>query len=88
MTWRELLDLLTWNDFADIAVVTVLLYNLLILIRGTRAVQILLGLLAVVGVYQVARLARNGHFRPIAACSDGQCKPGHEGARDEPHTER
>jgi uncharacterized protein (TIGR00159 family) len=52
-----MLDLLTWNDFADIAVVTVLLYNLLILIRGTRAVQILLGLLAVVGVYQVARLA-------------------------------
>jgi uncharacterized protein (TIGR00159 family) len=58
VTWRELAELLTWHDFLDIAVVTVLLYNLLLLIRGTRAVQILMGLLAVVGVYQVAKLAR------------------------------
>jgi len=58
MTLKDFYDLLTWNDFADILVVAVLLYNLLLLIRGTRAVQILLGLLAVVGVYQVAKFAR------------------------------
>jgi diadenylate cyclase len=54
---RELAELLTWNDFVDIAVVTILIYNFLLLIRGTRAVQMLLGLLVVVGVYQTAKLA-------------------------------
>jgi len=57
MNLRDLAELLTWNDFVDIAVVTVLLYNLLLLIRGTRAVQMLLGLLGVVAVYQVAKIA-------------------------------
>ena len=55
---RELAELLTWNDFVDIAVVTIVIYNFLLLIRGTRAVQMLLGLLVVVGVYQSAKLAR------------------------------
>jgi diadenylate cyclase len=58
MSWRELVDLLTWTDLVDIAIVAVLFYNLLLLIRGTRAVQMLLGLFAVVAVYQVAKLAR------------------------------
>jgi uncharacterized protein (TIGR00159 family) len=55
---RELFDLFTWTDLVDIALVAVLFYNFLLLIRGTRAVQMLLGLLAVVGVYQLAKLAR------------------------------
>ncbi len=58
MSWRELLELLNWTDLVDIALVAILFYNFLLLIRGTRAVQMLLGLLAVVGVYQVAKLAR------------------------------
>jgi diadenylate cyclase len=58
VSWRELLDLLTWIDLADIALVAILFYNLLLLIRGTRAVPMLLGLLAVVGVYQLAKLVR------------------------------
>jgi len=58
MSVRELFDLLTWTDLIDIAVVTVLLYNLLLLIRGTRAVQMLVGLLLTLGVLQVARFAR------------------------------
>jgi diadenylate cyclase len=58
MSWRELVDLLTWTDLVDIAIVAVLFYNLLLLIRGTRAVQILLGLFAVVAVYQLAKVAR------------------------------
>jgi diadenylate cyclase len=35
-----------WRDIVDIAVVSFLLYNLLVLIRGTRAMQMLFGLLA------------------------------------------
>lgn len=62
MSWRELLDLLTWTDLVDIAIVAILFYNLLLLIRGTRAVQILLGLFAVVAVYQLAKVA---HLRTL-----------------------
>lgn len=54
----ELFELLSWTDLVDILVVTFLIYNLLLLIRGTRAVQMLLGLLVVVGVYQAAKLGR------------------------------
>lgn len=57
MTWRELAELLTWTDLVDIALVAILFYNLLLLIRGTRAVPMLLGLLAIVGVYRLAQLA-------------------------------
>lgn len=55
---REVAELLTWNDLVDIAVVTIVIYNFLLLIRGTRAVQMLVGLLVVVGVYQAAKFAR------------------------------
>ena len=58
MSWQELADLVTWTDFIDVAIVAILFYNLLLLIRGTRAVQMLLGLLSVVAVYQIAKLAR------------------------------
>jgi uncharacterized protein (TIGR00159 family) len=50
----QLLDLLTnfrWQDAADIAVVAFLIYWVFNLIRGTRAAAMLLGLLAVWGVY-------------------------------------
>lgn len=56
MTIREFLELLTWHDLVDIAVVAILFYNLLLLIRGTRAVQMLTGMFLVAGVYYVARL--------------------------------
>ena len=60
MTW--ILDLLhrlmefqiTWSDLADILLVTILIYTLLILLRGTRAMQMLWGLLVLVGVYLAA----------------------------------
>ncbi len=57
MTVRELLELLTWHDLVDIAVVAILFYNLLLLIRGTRAVQMMTGMFLVAGVYYLARLA-------------------------------
>jgi uncharacterized protein (TIGR00159 family) len=51
-------ELLTWHDAIDILAVTVVIYNLLLLIRGTRAVQMLLGIVFVGLVYYVAHLAQ------------------------------
>jgi diadenylate cyclase len=52
---QDWVGLLGWKDLLDIALVAILAYNLLLLIRGTRAVQVLLGILLVGGVYYVAR---------------------------------
>ncbi len=49
-------QLLGWRDFLDVFFVAVLLYYLLLLIRGTRAVQVLIGLLIVSLLYYFARL--------------------------------
>jgi diadenylate cyclase len=57
MSLREVLDLLSWRDLVDVLIVGVLFYNLLLLIRGTRSVQMLIGLFFVAGGYYVARLA-------------------------------
>jgi diadenylate cyclase len=46
-----------WRDVIDVLAVAVVVYNLLLLIRGTRAVQMLLGILFVGGVYWAARVA-------------------------------
>lgn len=45
-----------WNNVLDIAIVFVFIYYLLVLIRGTRAVQLLLGVLVLVVVYGLAIL--------------------------------
>ena len=50
-SWLELFSL---RDLIDIALVAIVAYNLLLLIRGTRAVQALVGILAIGGVYYVA----------------------------------
>ena len=49
------LELISWKDLIDIALVAVVAYYLLLLIRGTRAVQALVGILLIGGVYYVAR---------------------------------
>ena len=46
-----------WWDLLDIAIVSVLLYEFLKLIRGTRAVQMGAGTLIIVGLFYVSRLA-------------------------------
>lgn len=46
---------LDWSDLADIFLVTILIYTLLILLRGTRAMQMLWGLLVLVAVYLAAQ---------------------------------
>jgi diadenylate cyclase len=57
MTVERFFELLTWRDAVDVLAVAFIVYNLLLLIRGTRAVQVLLGLLFVGIVYYVAQLA-------------------------------
>jgi diadenylate cyclase len=46
-----------WWDLIDIAVVSILIYEFLKLIRGTRAVQMGVGSLLIVGLFYVSRLA-------------------------------
>jgi diadenylate cyclase len=53
----QFFGLLNWHDAIDILAVAVVIYNLLLLIRGTRAVQVLLGIVFVGLVYYVARWA-------------------------------
>lgn len=57
MTVREWLGTLAWRDLADVVLVAVVIYYLLLLIRGTRAVQVLLGILFLGCVYYLAGLA-------------------------------
>lgn len=44
----------TWRDAADVLIVALIAYMLLRLIRGTRAVQMVLGILTVFVIYEVA----------------------------------
>jgi diadenylate cyclase len=46
-----------WWDLLDIAIVSILIYEFLKLIRGTRAVQMAAGSLLIVGLFYVSRLA-------------------------------
>jgi diadenylate cyclase len=46
-----------WWDLVDIAIVSFLVYEFLLLIRGTRAVQMAVGTLLIVAMFYVSRLA-------------------------------
>src|SRR3569832_1847758 len=46
-----------WRDLLDIAIVSFLIYEFLLLIRGTRAVQMGVGTLLIVALIYVSRLA-------------------------------
>ncbi|MGH9379052.1 MAG: diadenylate cyclase CdaA [Thermoanaerobaculia bacterium] len=54
--WAELRELVDLRDVVDILLVAVVVYNLLLLIRGTRAVQVLIGMLLVALVHYAAGL--------------------------------
>ena len=56
MTTIRFLEILTWRDAVDVLAVAIIIYNLLLLIRGTRAMQMLLGLFFLGVVYYVAVL--------------------------------
>jgi diadenylate cyclase len=45
-----------WQDLLEVLVVAALFYRILVLIAGTRAIQILLGVLLLVGTYFLARI--------------------------------
>ena len=48
------LELFSWRDLLDILLVAVVIYYLLLLIRGTRAVQVILGILFLGAIYFLA----------------------------------
>ncbi len=56
----DLLNLLTrgqpfgWNNVLDVLIVAVFIYYVLVLIRGTRAVQLLIGVMVLVVIYLIA----------------------------------
>jgi diadenylate cyclase len=56
----DLLNLLTrgqpfgWNNILDVLIVAVFIYYVLVLIRGTRAVQLLIGVVVLVLIYFIA----------------------------------
>jgi diadenylate cyclase len=56
---------LTWRDVIDIAAVALIAYTLLRLIRGTRAVQMVLGLVIVFLVYRIAVSLRLTALREV-----------------------
>ncbi len=55
----------TWRDAVDILVVAVLIYSLLRLIRGTRAVQMVFGIVTAFAIYEVAVFARLTAVRAV-----------------------
>jgi diadenylate cyclase len=54
--WDRIVSLqFTWRDLVDVVIVAVIIYNILALIRGTRAMQISIGLLLLGSTFFVAR---------------------------------
>ena len=51
MNLADMIQMVTWLDVLDIALVALVIYNLLLLIRGTRAVQIILGIIFIAVAY-------------------------------------
>jgi diadenylate cyclase len=56
---------ITGRDALEIVIVAIIIYNLLLLIRGTRAVQMILGLLAILVVYWIAVLLKFPTLRGV-----------------------
>ena len=56
---------LTWRDAFDVLLVALIVYSLLRLIRGTRAVQMVFGILSVFLVYEVAVLLKLTAVRTV-----------------------
>lgn len=46
---------LRWQDIVDIMIVTIIIYRIILLIRGTRAVQMLAGIIVITIVYFISR---------------------------------
>ena len=49
------LSALRWQDIIDILIVSIIIYRIILLIRGTRAVQMLLGIVVITIIYFISR---------------------------------
>ena len=49
------LNALRWQDIIDILIVSIIIYRIILLIRGTRAVQMLLGIVVITIIYFISR---------------------------------
>ena len=56
-----------WKDLLEILVVAWVLYRILLVLAGTRAIQMLLGLVLLVGIYFLARVLQLGLIRYLLA---------------------
>ncbi|MBZ0273183.1 diadenylate cyclase CdaA [bacterium] len=56
--WTSLFLNLNWRDVVDILAVTVIIYNVFVLVRRTRAVQMMLGLGVILFLYVVSDAGR------------------------------
>jgi diadenylate cyclase len=56
ITWAGMLQYVGISDVIDVIATSILIYYVLLLIRGTRAVQILIGILVLVGLLGIATL--------------------------------
>ncbi len=52
---QDIISALRWQDVCDILIVSYLIYRIILLIRGTRAVQMLVGIAVLIVVYFGAR---------------------------------
>ena len=50
----EIISNFRFWDFIDIVIVAFIIYRIILLIRGTRAVQMLVGLVVVLGLYIIS----------------------------------
>ena len=51
----KFLPIIRWQDVVDILVVAFIVYRVILLIRGTRAVQMAAGLAVIIVIYFAAR---------------------------------
>ena len=58
MNFPELIQMVSWRDVLDVVLVALVIYNLLLLIRGTRAVQMIMGIIFIAVAYYIAGVAK------------------------------
>ena len=56
MHWIELIPVPTWRDIVDILFLTVVVYQLYAWFRESRALRVIIGLVALGGIYSIAKL--------------------------------
>jgi DNA integrity scanning protein DisA with diadenylate cyclase activity len=55
MNFPDILATIRWQDIVDIAIVSVLIYWIIIFIKGTRAVQMIVGLALIIAAFIISR---------------------------------